>query len=122
MQRDLALATKNTERFIEYRPVEAVVNRAPLVDDGAGGNIKGTPVALAPQKVRRVPTSLRQQVDTTEAGRVKKFDLYLVGMPGFDVQEGDLVDIEGSTYDVVFVSVIPEHRVAAGVVEVRDGS
>lgn len=122
MQSDLALASRNTEKFISYRPVSAVVKRPALTDDGAGGIRKGAHTALPPQRIRRVPTALNIQVDTSEMGRVERFDLYLVGMPDFDVQKGDVVEVGDNTYDVRFVSRIPEHRIAAGVVEVRDGS
>lgn len=89
-------------RAIAEDPVEIVLHRVEVVDDGAGGNAKQE-IDLPPFTGRLVPSRTQPRVVVSEAGRASTFDWMLLAPHDADVRVGDTFTVNGRTFRVARV-------------------
>lgn len=118
MTLDTSLHLHQTQAFIDERPIEVVITRKEKVTTAAGGYRWANPEALPPQ-VMRLVEMLRIQ------GRESRMDSdgklvvpthIAVMMPDSDIQIHDSFPAYDGTWEVVWVSKLPEWRWQAEVV------
>lgn len=106
----------NTTAWIGSDPVDIVLTRTVQEPDGAGGFKPAAPTDLPVQTFRMDRASMAGvRLVTTEAGTQVPDSFRIVGPPGTDVERGDDFVIDGSHFQVIFVSSERYERVAAEV-------
>lgn len=112
---------RQTQAFIEVRPIEIIIERTKRVPDGRGGftlePAPGSP--LPPQRVRKVGSArIGATVErVTSDGKTVIPSSTLIAFPNADIQRYDKFVLEGITHEVVDVSILPEWRLSAEVYE-----
>lgn len=112
MALDTALHISATQMFIDANPSDITLTRTPMVSDGAGGKVAGTPSTLDPQVMRLVGLNNRaaSQTRITFDGETVVPTFALIAPPSADMQAGDQFMFEGKLHEVVFVNTHPEWR------------
>lgn len=108
------MGRRMNDEMIEANPVDVVIKRWPEVDDGAGGEVKGPPTTLPPQKMRMIDIGSNRVVDrTTDEGRVMRPSTMFLCEPDADVQQHDEADPgDGYTYKIGKIHTV-HHRLRA---------
>jgi len=89
-------------RAIAENPVDIVIHRVEVVDDGAGGHIKEE-TDLPPFVGRVVPSRTQPRLNVTEAGQLRTFDWLLLAPHDADVKVGDTFTVREQTFRVARV-------------------
>lgn len=115
MSTETDLATLQTDAFIKVSPVDLVFRRKTKVSDGKGGTKSAAETDVDAQTVRVVGVSNGRPPITID-GRQLTINKNVVGMPGLDIELGDLFEYEDRLFEVVTVERDPSWRVVAGAV------
>lgn len=119
MALDSALHLKQTEAFINERPIEVIMRRRAKVATTAGGHARGPEVPLPPVTVRKVAQgrigALTER--TTEDGRTVVPTAVVIAMPTADIKRGDHFTFNDIDHEILFVNDTPEWRLSAEVLE-----
>lgn len=96
------MARRQIKAIIDSDPVDVMFTRVSMIPDGAGGYKRGTPTPIAAQTVTIIPFKRRfsEMMINTELGDVTEYPYTIVGMPGLDVQRGDIFTWAGDQYEV----------------------
>lgn len=109
-----------TAAWVDSRPLDIVLRREVLADDGAGGTTQQEQILIS-QTFRLDRSSGRGvQIVTTEAGTSLPERFRLVGDRTADVQANDEFEVDGRRFLVSHVHFVSFERVAAEV-EYRGG-
>lgn len=119
MTQESRLHLRQTQRFIDENPTEALVTRSKKVSDGMGGWTWEHPSPLSPQIVRKVARTQLSSVTTrvTADGRTVVPTFIVIAMPDQDFLVGDDIAMDGLQYEAVYISRNPEWRISVEVVE-----
>lgn len=109
-----------TKAFIEADVLPVVLVRSTWVSDGAGGSVKGDPVSLAPQRMRLIPLGDGAQERFDANGESVRPSYKLLGFYDADMERWDEFTLNGSRYEVVFVTENRQYQVK-GEVAYRGG-
>jgi len=86
-------------RAIAENPVDIVIHRVEVVDDGAGGHSKQE-TDLPPFVGRVVPSRTQLRMSVTEAGQLQTFDWLLLAPHDADVRVGDTFTAHGKVFRI----------------------
>jgi hypothetical protein len=112
---ELAIQRRLTAAFINADYILAVLYRSTYTADGAGGEIKGEPEPLAPQRMRLIPLGDGATPRTTANGESVTPSYMLMGTYTADIQRWDEVTVNGRRYQVVFINENQQYEVKAEV-------
>lgn len=109
-----------TQQFIDYRPVEVTIRRPVVTISPAGGRVRGAPITVGTWTVRPVEGSAvgghAGSERLTSDGALAVPTHRVTAMPDCEVQRFDEFDWDGKTWEVLWVSRMPEWRVEMQVI------
>lgn len=117
---ELALQRAATKRFIDEDALSIILNRAAIVSNGAGGSLKGEPSSLDPQVMRLIPVGAAyggSEVHEMLDGQTVQVNFHLLGEIDALVEPGDWFFLHGRKHEVLWVKVVGNYEVKAGVVD-----
>lgn len=111
---ELAIQRQLTAAFIKADYLVVVLNRAVWTSDGAGGEVKGPPTPLPPQRMRLIPLGSAGdgvQERVTANGEAVTPSYKLLGLYDCDMDRWDEFVVDGRRYEVVFISENRQYEV-----------
>lgn len=108
---ELAVQRRLTKAFIEADVLPVVLLRSTFVPDGAGGEVKGDPLPLQPQRMRLIPLGDGAQERFNANGTEVRPTYKLLGNYDADMERWDEFVLNGERYEVVFISQNRQYEV-----------
>lgn len=93
-----------TEEFIAADIVTIELSRRPRTPNGAGGVKTGSPVSVAAQKFRLIPSGDGAAERMTADGRAVTPSYMLMGEYNANMQRFDEFELDGRRYQIVFIN------------------
>lgn len=108
-----------TQRFIDYRPSDITIRRSAVTATAAGGKKREAPADVGVATVRVVEMGqIGNRVQRLTAGGDLAVPSHLVTcMPDIDAERHDEFDWDGSTWEVLWVSHLPDWRTQLEVIK-----
>ena len=101
---EAAIQRQLTKAFIEADVLPVVLVRSTWTSDGGGGSVKGDPLPLAPQRMRLIPLGDGAQERFDANGESVRPSYKLLGLYDADMERFDEFVLNGSRYEIVFVT------------------
>jgi hypothetical protein len=109
---ELAAQRRLTAMFIEADALEIQLLRPTEQPNGAGGVTKGDPAPVGGlQRMRLIPLSDGAEERMTADGRAVKPGYKLLGTHLADMQRGDTFELNGTRYEIVFISENKQYEI-----------
>lgn len=108
---ELGAQRRITKMFIAADSITVTLLRSVFTPDGAGGEVRGEPAPLAPQVMRLIPAGDGAQERFTSNGQAVKPTYMLMGEHDADMERWDEFEVDGITYEIVFVNQNRQYQV-----------